>query len=254
MKIGLYAGSFDPWSIGHQFVLDSAIVVFDAIHVVVAVHPSKQSKLDADTRARLVAHAIDPWKEWWNKKAPLIPKKQIVVTPHDGLVADYAKKHGIRHLIRGLRSTSDFEAEFNLYFANQAIESSLQTWAIMCPPKLLHCSSTYIRAVTGNPHVKFVGTSFAAQAIMLDQPYLIGWLYDLLYASESQKMIQSEQNIELFSETLQLEFAAMMQKKIKISSSLLSKTQQQLNTHIKNVEYPGNCEFYRDLLNKLKCI
>lgn len=252
MKIGLYAGSFDPWSIGHQYVLDSALVVFDAIHVVVAVHPSKQSRLDANTRARLVAHAVDPWIDWWNQKSPFTPKKEIVVNTHEGLVADYAKAHNITHLIRGLRSTSDFEAEFNLYFANQAIHSSLQTWAIMCPPRLLHCSSTYIRAVTGNPNVRFVGTSFVAQAVMLDHPRLIGWLYDLFYTAELKEMSKTNQDIKKFTEKIQFEFSTLLQKKITIDPNLLKRIYQKLKLYIKETEYPGDCKVYRDLLHALK--
>jgi pantetheine-phosphate adenylyltransferase len=243
MKVGLYAGSFDPWSVGHQYVLENALSIFDSIHIVVAVNPVKHSRLDAETRARLVAHAIDSYKDWWKVRLPLIAGKKVTVVPYDGLIADYAKEHSIQHLIRGLRSTTDFEAEFNLYFANQAINSSLQTWAIMCPPRLLHCSSTYIRAVVGKPGIKFVGTSFTAQAIMLNQPRIIGQLFDLILISTDEKI-----KIQNFDENLQLQFSNLMQKPIKVEKKSLKQVENLLQ---KSPSRSFHQKDYSDLLSKL---
>ena len=213
MKTGLYAGSFDPWSIGHQYVLENALEVFDALHVLLAVHPSKKSWLDADTRARIVAHTNDPTKDWWNEsvKEPfLLNNKKLTVSISDGLVAEYAHKHKIHHLVRGMRSTTDFEAEFNLYFANHAIDANLQTWAVMCPPRLLYCSSTYIRAVVGKSHVQNVGTNFAAQAVMLNCPVVLGQVFDLYYFA--RQMESNVNNFDGILSNLQKEFFKVIQQ------------------------------------------
>ncbi len=180
MKQVIYAGSFDPWTFGHQFVLNTALEVFDRVHIVSATNPSKKSLLKPAIRARVIAHAIDPLNDWWSFAPPFLLDNRVVVTSHDGLIADYARENGISYLVRGLRSTSDFEAEFNLYFANQAIESNLQTWAIMCPPNLLHCSSTYVKTVVGKKHVKFVGTPFISQSLMLNWSRFLGQIFDLI--------------------------------------------------------------------------
>lgn len=183
MKAAIYAGSFDPWSFGHQYVLESALDLFDVVHVLAALNPSKTGTLAQENRARIIASAIDPFQDWWGREPPYQINPAIVVTSTSGLVADYAREQEVMHLIRGLRSTTDFEAEFNLYFSNRAINDELQTWAIMCPPDLLHCSSTYVRAVVGNPKVGFIGTSFLAQALMLGKPPFLGELFDLILAS-----------------------------------------------------------------------
>lgn len=180
MKSAIYAGSFDPWSFGHQYVLNSALSVFDAVHVLVAVNPQKRETLAPESRACVIAHAIDPLENWWDRTLPFKIGTRIFVQATSGLVVDYAREQGIVHLIRGLRSTSDFEAEFNLYFSNRAIHDKIETWTIMCPPELLHCSSTYVRAVVGRPHVDYVGTSFLAQAMMLQAPQVLGELFDLI--------------------------------------------------------------------------
>jgi pantetheine-phosphate adenylyltransferase len=182
MKQAIYAGSFDPWSFGHQFVLESALQVFDRVHILAAVNPAKLGEFDPQTRTRAIAHAINPVENWWSHIHPFEIGKNIVITATTGLVVDYARQHGIEHLIRGLRSTSDFESEFNLYFSNRAIHSEIQTWCIMCPPELLHCSSTFVRSVVGAQQVQFVGTAFVNQAILLGWSRAVGHLLDLVQA------------------------------------------------------------------------
>lgn len=180
-KTAIYAGSFDPWTAGHQFVLDSALKIFDCIHIVTAVNPAKKSLLNPTERAQIIAHSIDPEINWWAQKPPFhLQLDKIIISADEGLIATYAEEHRIQYLIRGLRSTTDFEAEFNLYFSNHAIHSSLQTWAIMCPPKLLHCSATYVKTVVGKKNVKFVGTHFTAQSLMLGWERVIGQIFDLI--------------------------------------------------------------------------
>jgi pantetheine-phosphate adenylyltransferase len=189
VKTAVYAGSFDPWSFGHQYVLEAGLGVFQEVHVLAAVNPSKQGTLTPDMRARLIAHAIDPFEDWSKAKPPFRVGSGVVVTSTTGLVVDYAREQGALHLLRGLRSTSDFEAEFNLYFSNRAIHADVQTWAIMCPPDLLHCSSTYVRTVVGRPGVTFVGTSFLAQCAMLGKPASIGEVFDLVQACSRERFL-----------------------------------------------------------------
>ncbi|MCA2961382.1 MAG: pantetheine-phosphate adenylyltransferase [Silvanigrellales bacterium] len=195
-KAAIYAGSFDPWSFGHQYVLDAGLEVFDAVHVLAAVNPAKQGTLSPETRARLIAHSIDPFKDWSRREPPFHVGRNVIVSATAGLVVDYAREQGITHLLRGLRSTSDFESEFNLYFSNRAIVPSIQTWAIMCPPDLLHCSSTYVRTVVGKSGVAFVGTSFLAQCAMLRKPAFVGEVFDLVQACSRARFENEPADLE----------------------------------------------------------
>jgi pantetheine-phosphate adenylyltransferase len=190
MKEAIYAGSFDPWSFGHQFVLESALKIFDRVHVLAAVNPAKPGEFDSQTRIRAIAHAIDPIENWWSRVPPFVVGKNVVIAATTGLVVDYARQHNIVHLIRGLRSTSDFESEFNLYFSNRAIHSEIQTFCILCPPELLHCSSTFVRSVVGAPTVHLVGTTFVSQAILLKWSHSAGRLFDILQALSKHRFEQ----------------------------------------------------------------
>ncbi len=235
MKSSVYAGSFDPWTYGHQFVLDSALEVFDCVHVVSAINPAKQSLLKPEVRARVIAHSIDPFSDWWALDPPFHIGDRVIVTSQEGLVADYAKENAIEHLIRGLRSTSDFEAEFNLYFSNQAINPKIQTWAIMCPPRLLHCSSTYVKTVVGKPHVKSVGSKFVAQALMLNWVRVLGQIFDLIEVCSIHRFDIDNSNLNEsdLSECLQLLFSALVHRIVRISRSVMVKTSKLLDAFLK---------------------
>lgn len=235
MQSSIYAGSFDPWTFGHQFVLDSALEVFEYVHVVSAINPAKQSLLKPEVRARVIAHSIDPFLDWWSLDPPFRVGQKVIVTSQEGLVSDYAKENNITHLIRGLRSTSDFEAEFNLYFSNNAINPNLQTWAILCPHQLLHCSSTYVKTVVGKAHVKTIGTKFVAQSLMLNWVRVIGQIFDLIeVCSEHRFDIDSLNLTETdLSECLQLLFSALSSKFLRISRSIIVKTSKHLDYFLK---------------------
>lgn len=212
MKTAIYPGTFDPWSFGHQYILDSALEVFDRVYVLAADNPSKHGALDSLTRARLIAHAINPFFDWWKQKPPFVFGEQIIVDATDGLVAQYAEENEVSHLIRGLRSTSDFEAEFNLFFSNRAILPSLHTWAIMCPPELLHCSSTYVRSVIGKQDIPFVGTGFAAQAMVLKHSRWLGTVFDIIQTASLHRFLVQPAELDAIdvNRALQLTFSNMM--------------------------------------------
>lgn len=193
----IYAGSFDPWSDGHSFVLKASLEIFDRIFICVAVNPSKQGILEPETRSYLIARSIAPYLLFERNKPDLAISDRVLVHTTYGLVADYARDLGVNKLVRGLRSTSDFEAEFNLYFANHAIHPDIKTWTVMCPPELLHCSSTYVRTVIGKESVGYVGTGFLAQCTMLASAPAIGELFDIIkYCITFDSTLHTEQKLQ----------------------------------------------------------
>ncbi len=176
----VYAGSFDPWSQGHEFVLEASLEIYDTVHICVAVNPSKTGILSPARRSLLIAKSLAPFHHYSEDESSFRISSRVTVSHTFGLVSDFARKHQVTTLIRGLRSTSDFESEFNLYFANYAISPEIKTWTVLCPPELLHCSSTYVRTVVGQPSVNRVGTGFLAQCMLLERPHHIGEVFDLV--------------------------------------------------------------------------
>lgn len=112
MKRAIYPGSFDPITNGHLDILNRAREVFDEVVVLVAVNPNKKFNFTPEERVKMIEEAT--------KNMP-----GVKVDYSDGLTVKYAKEHGSKHLIRGLRAVTDFEYEFQLASANEFVDETI---------------------------------------------------------------------------------------------------------------------------------
>ena len=117
MRIAIYPGSFDPITNGHLDILNRALEIFDKVIVLVAINPNKKSRFSTEERIAMIKEAVD--------------NPNIEVDSYQGLTVEYAKAHGAKHLIRGLRAVTDFEYEFQLATANDFIDSSIDSVFLM---------------------------------------------------------------------------------------------------------------------------
>jgi len=90
---------------------------------------------------------------------------------------------------------------------------------VLCPPELLHCSSTYVRSVVGNPTAKKVGTTFAAQCAMLNQPVSFGRVFDFLAHSSKYRFEHEAADLDVghLKMTLQGLFITLLRSQEKIA-------------------------------------
>lgn len=133
-RSAIYPGTFDPITNGHVDLIRRALVQFEEITVLVA-HSGKKSPLfDAKTRKDLIlkCFAGDP---------------RVKVDIYDGLLAEYARKHGIRVVLRGLRAVSDFEYEFQMATMNSRMNPDLQTFFLMSSENYFFVNSTLVKEV-----------------------------------------------------------------------------------------------------------
>lgn len=117
MRVAIYPGSFDPITNGHLDILDRALKIFDKVIVLVAINPNKSSRFSVEERVAMIKEAVEG--------------KNVEVDSYQGLTVEYAKAHGAKHLIRGLRAVTDFEYEFQLATANDFIDSSIDSVFLM---------------------------------------------------------------------------------------------------------------------------
>ena len=117
MRVAIYPGSFDPITNGHLDILNRALEIFDKVIVLVAVNPNKQSRFSPEDRIAMIKEAVN--------------NPNVEVDSYEGLTVEYARAHGAKHLIRGLRAVTDFEYEFQLATANDFIDSSIDTVFLM---------------------------------------------------------------------------------------------------------------------------
>ena len=131
-RIALYAGSFDPVTVGHMDIIRRASRLFDEVIAAVAVNIQKKAWLDAEERKRLLRIACSG-----------LPN--VRVTGYTGLTADFARSEGAGFLIRGIRGSQDCESERALADLNRIIAPEIETVFLMAEPAYQAVSSTAVR-------------------------------------------------------------------------------------------------------------
>lgn len=130
----LYPGSFDPITLGHIDVINRAIKIFTTVVIGVTNNPQKKHFLTLKERLHLVT-------------AALRDKKNVIITTFKGLVVDFMKKEGIKVLLRGIRTISDFEYEFHLALANRTLSPDIETVFIMSSEQNEFVRSSLIKEI-----------------------------------------------------------------------------------------------------------
>lgn len=128
----VYAGSFDPFTLGHLEVVRRAAGLFDRVVVLIADNPAKTTLFSVPERVALAAQAL-----------AALPAVSVDAT--DGLVLDYARRIGAGHMVRGLRA-ADADAERTLCDINTALDPAITTVWLPTPAALGHISSTAAKA------------------------------------------------------------------------------------------------------------
>jgi len=131
-KRAIYPGSFDPFTKGHQDILERSLQVFEEVWLVVAETPRKQSFFSVEERVEML-------------KKLYVHEPRVKVDHWAGLTMDYARNHGISVMIRGLRAASDFEYEFMMASMNKSLNPTVETFFMMTAQHLYFVSSTMIK-------------------------------------------------------------------------------------------------------------
>lgn len=130
MKVAVYPGSFDPITVGHIDIITRALRVFDKVIILVADNPNKKSRFSVQERIVMIKESCSHLGN-------------IEVDSTSGLSVKYAKEHGAKHMIRGLRAVTDFEYEFQFSEANEYIDPEIDIVFFMS-----HKETTFISSST----------------------------------------------------------------------------------------------------------
>jgi len=134
MKKAVCPGSFDPITNGHVDIIKRAAELFDEVTVLVVTNPDKKCVFSPEERCTLIEKATEN-----------IPG--IKVDFFSGLLADYVKDNGICAIVKGIRSSSDFEYEFQMALANRSLAPNAETVFITADPQNMYVSSSLIRQI-----------------------------------------------------------------------------------------------------------
>ncbi|MEI6807654.1 MAG: pantetheine-phosphate adenylyltransferase [bacterium] len=133
-RSAIYAGTFDPITLGHLDLLHRASLVFDKILVAVAECPRKSTMFSVKERCEMVRNATEDLGN-------------VKVKPFKGLLVDFARKSGIHVLVRGLRAYSDFEYEFQMALTNRQLAPDVETLFLMPKETHSYLSSSVVREI-----------------------------------------------------------------------------------------------------------
>lgn len=134
MKIAVYPGSFDPITNGHLDIIKRGAKVFDKIIVAVLVNVDKKYLFESEERVELI-------------KRVTRDVENIEVRSFNGLLVNFLKECDTNVILKGLRTASDFEYEFQMAFINNELDSNTETVCMMSSSKNIHISSSTVKQV-----------------------------------------------------------------------------------------------------------
>ena len=133
-RIAVFPGSFDPFTIGHESITKRALALFDKIVIAIGRNTNKDAFFSLDKRI-----------EWI--KTVFTGEEKIEVVSYTGLTVDFCKKIGAHFILRGVRTSSDFEYERTIGQMNRAMVSNIETIFLLTQPEHTYITSTIVRDV-----------------------------------------------------------------------------------------------------------
>ncbi len=131
MRTGIFVGSFDPFTIGHDNIVRRALPLFDRLIIGIGVNERKQCLQDADTRKRKI-------QELYRNES------RITVKTYSDLTVDFAKREKADFIVKGVRTAKDFEYEREQADINRRL-GDIETLLLFAEPGLEAISSSLVR-------------------------------------------------------------------------------------------------------------
>ncbi|MBO7649324.1 MAG: pantetheine-phosphate adenylyltransferase [Lachnospiraceae bacterium] len=134
MKVGIYAGSFDPVTLGHLDVIERASRIVDRLVIGVLNNTNKKPSFTAEERVEFIQRVT--------KDIP-----NVEVKTFDGLTVDFAKQEKARILVRGLRAVTDFEYELQIAQLNHKLDPKIDTIFLTTSVEYSYLSSSIVKEI-----------------------------------------------------------------------------------------------------------
>lgn len=137
MRVAVYPGSFDPFTLGHLDILERATGIFDKVIVGVLENPNKKPLFSVEERIEMIRESMNG-------------NGSVEVASFAGLTVDFARQTGATTIVRGLRATSDFEIEFQMALFNRKLAPEVTTVFLMTSFANVFLSSSLIKEVASH--------------------------------------------------------------------------------------------------------
>ena len=131
MRVALFPGSFDPFTRGHQAIVERALPMFDKLVIAIGVNRAKKGWMPVEER-------LERLRELYAGES------RVEVVIYETLTMDLAAQYGAKYILRGVRSVTDFEYERTIADANRRI-AGLETIFLISDAETSHISSSLVR-------------------------------------------------------------------------------------------------------------
>ena len=132
MKVGVFAGTFDPITKGHEQVIKKSVGLFDKLIVALCVNPEKHTLYSVEDRLEMLNAVC---KNYQN----------VEVVYHEGMLVDLMKERGAIYNVRGVRNNTDYDYENNMHLVNSKLYKDIVTIFLPCNQEYCKISSSIVR-------------------------------------------------------------------------------------------------------------
>jgi pantetheine-phosphate adenylyltransferase len=141
----VFAGSFDPFTVGHESTVEKCLALFDEVLIAVAENKNKNYRFSAQARAEMICAVYEG-------------NARVRVTVWDGTIVDLLETEKTPFYVRGIRNTIDFEYENADFFASRKLSKEMIALYVPAEQEYLHVSSTLVKncIAFGKPYENYV--------------------------------------------------------------------------------------------------
>lgn len=136
-KVGVYAGSFDPLTIGHLWMIEQGAMLFEKLVVAIGINPDKRYKFSLEERLMMLRQST--------KRISNVE----ITSFSDQFLIKYAQTVGANFILRGIRSESDYEYERGMRNINGDLSPNITTIFLMPPRDIAEISSSMVKGLVG---------------------------------------------------------------------------------------------------------
>ncbi len=137
--VGVYPGTFDPFTYGHLDIVKRALKVVDTLVIGVAQNSGKHTVFSNSERIDMIKNEL--------AGQTFAKGKKVIVKPIPNLLIDFARDAGASVIFRGLRAVSDFDREFKLCVMNRRLNEEIESVFIMTDERFQFVSSTFTKEI-----------------------------------------------------------------------------------------------------------
>ena len=134
MKVCVFAGTFDPFTKGHAFVVEKCLEIFDKVVVAIGVNTEKKPMFSLEERKQMISLALNG-------------EKRVEILTFTGMLTDFMKQNDIKVNVRGIRDIDDYKYENTMERYNRDMYPEMTTIYIPTPKELVHVSSSAMRNI-----------------------------------------------------------------------------------------------------------